>query len=238
MALAANWKQSPRAWRIFRFIKRSPTPHRIQGETLDGEEVTVSISGTGSQQWTDVMSALGDCWTVKALDKDGAVMRVLEMDPSDPEFASESPERNNGASTNAIISVDVPKLVDNIARNMREVAAGAATQQANAFREGFQAMTSVVNLCLQMLVRVEQRLAIEQERSTDHQLTGDENRNQLAMMALQKVLGGGFAQPAPAPSNGGNGAGVTITPAMINQLLEQFMTPPHGAEGDGSNGVG
>lgn len=233
---APNWKSSPKAWKVVRFLKRTPQPHRVVGETLDGEEITIAIHGDNTQQWADAMSALGECWTIKALDKDGSTMRVLDLDPNDPEFAADTPERDSGSRSSAIISVDVPKLVDNIARNMREVAAGAATQQATAFREGFQAMTSVVNLCLQMLVRVEQRLAVEQERAAnDHPINNDDSRNQLAMMALQKALGGGFA-PAPAPSNGSNGGGVTITPAMINTLLEQFMA--HAPEGDGSNGSG
>lgn len=231
---ASNWKQSPKAWKVVRFLKRTPVPHRVIGETLEGEEVTIAINASNPQQWSDAMSALGECWTFKAVDKDGNVMRALDLDPHDPEFRDDTGERESPARSSAIISVDVPKLVDNIARNMREVSSSAATQQANAFRDGFQAMTSIVNLCLQMLVRVEQRLAQEQERALDHAPNADDGRNQLAMMALQRALGG---SPAPAPSNGANGGGISITPAMINQLLEQFMQP-HAGEGDGSNGSG
>jgi hypothetical protein len=207
----------------------------VKGETLDGDDVLVAITGSGPSQWADAISALSDCWTLTALDKDGNTLRVLELDPKDPEFANELADRDDftPSRSSTTIAVDVPKLVDNIARNMREVSASAATQQANAFREGFAAMTSVVNLCLQMLVRVEQRLQQAEDRSIDHH-GPDDGRQQLAMMALQRALGGSAPTQPAAPSNGG---GIQITPAMIGSLLEQFMT--HGAsEGDGSNGSG
>lgn len=226
--MRGSWKDSPRGWRVMRFLKRQPSPVRVVGETLDGDEVTTAITGTGSAQWADALSALADCWTFKALDKDGNVLRALELDPKDPEFASEADPRSSANGSTTLLSVDVPKLVDNIARNMREVASSAANQQANAFRDGFQAMTSIVNLCLQMLVRVEQRLASAEDANANRSLNGDGQRNQLAMLALQQALGGGPSTPTTqAPTNGG---GITISPAMIQGLLEQFMA--HGAEGD------
>jgi hypothetical protein len=96
-------------------------------------------------------------------------------------------------------------------------------------------MTSVVNLCLQMLVRVERRLEVAEERTELNSPT-DGGRNQLAMLALQKALGGDATpqQPQAAGSNGG----IHVTPAMINSLLEQFMAPGAASEGDGSNGAG
>ncbi len=228
----------PRGWRILRFLKRKPLPAKVIGESLDGDDVTVAITGDNGAAFSDAVSALDGCWTVKALDKEGNTIRKLEMDPHDPELAAEASERDgmtNAARSNTIISIDVPKLVDNIARNMREVAAAAATQQSKAFSDGFAAMTSVVNLCLQMLVRVERRLEVAEERTELNSPT-DGGRNQLAMLALQKALGGDATpqQPQAAGSNGG----IHVTPAMINSLLEQFMTPGAASEGDGSNGAG
>lgn len=226
---------SARGWRILRFIKRKPLPAKLVGESLDGDDVTVAVTGDNGAALSDAVSALDECWTIRALDKEGNTIRKLEMDPHDPELAAEAPEQpqSMAARSNTIISIDVPKLVDNIARNMREVAAASATQQSKAFSDGFAAMTSVVNLCLQMLIRVERKLADAEEHNS---LPGEDGRSQLAMLALQKALGGGAptVPPQAAPSNGG----IHVTPAMINSLLEQFMSSGTTAEGDGSNGAG
>jgi hypothetical protein len=218
-----------------RFLKRKPLPAKLVGESHDGDDVTVALTGDSSSAFSDAVTALDNCWTIRALDKDGNTIRKLEMDPQDPELAADAPDQSSSmaARSNTIISIDVPKLVDNIARNMREVAAAAASQQSKAFSEGFQAMTSVVNLCLQMLVRVERRLEVAEER-TELAAPADGNRNQLVMLALQKALGGETTTQPQAGSNGG----IHITPAMINSLLEQFMASGATSEGDGSNGAG
>ena len=228
---------SARGWRILRFLKRKPLPAKLVGESLDGDEVTVAITGDNGAALSDAVSALDECWSIKALDKDGNTLRKLELDPQDPELAAEAPDQalSSAQRSNTIISIDVPKLVDNIARNMREVSAAAASQQSKAFSEGFQAMTSVVNLCLQMLVRVEQRLANAEELASNNLPKADDNRSQLAMLAFQKALGGGA--PTPPQAAGSNG-GIHITPQMIGSLLEQFMSSGGASEGDGSNGAG
>lgn len=227
---------SARGWRILRFIKRKPLPAKLVGESLDGDDVTVAVTGDNGAALSDAVSALDECWTIRALDKDGNTIRKLEMDPHDPELAAEAPDQALASAqrSNTIISIDVPKLVDNIARNMREVAAASATQQSRAFSDGFAAMTSVVNLCLQMLIRVERRLADAEEHNSNLP-AGEDSRSQLAMLALQKALGGGA--PTTPPQAGSNG-GIHITPAMINSLLEQFMSSGATTEGDGSNGAG
>jgi hypothetical protein len=211
-----------RGWRILRFLRRKPTPAKVLGENLDGDEVRVAVTGDTAAALADAVTALSDCWTIKAVDKDGALIRKLEMDPRDPELAGENPEDDKPARAGSIISVDVPKLVDNIARNMREVASSSASQQANAFKEGFAAMTSVVNLCLEMLMRVDQRLEHAEIQAAVN-TTGEEQQStnqQLAMMAIQKALG---APGQPSPSNGSNGNGVP--PQMLKALIEQLTTP-------------
>lgn len=227
---------SPRGWRILRFIKRKPLPVKVVGEGLDGDDITVAITGDNAGAMSDAVSALDGCWTIRALDKEGNTIRKLELDPQDPELAADAPDLGgNNARSNTIISIDVPKLVDSIARNMRELSEGTASQQAKAFSAGFEAMTSVVNLCLQLLVRVERRLEVAEERG-DSNTPNDGGRNQLAMLALQNALGGN--QPQAQPQHAGSNGGIRITPEMINSLLEQFMTPGAASEGDGSNGAG
>lgn len=225
----AKLKESPRAHRLFRWLRRKPFPHHLIGELDDGDEIKVVIGSNGRQRtWTDACKALLDCVHVQAFDAENNTLRVYEIDPDDPEHAAElEVERARKAGGGAVagsvplISVDVPKLVDNIASNLRDVARESAAAQAKAFGDGFAAMTSVVNLCLQLLVRVEQRLADAEDAATAARDTHGETatdgapdpRNLLAAAALQKVMG----------QHGANGAnGLPLDPNTIAALMRNF----------------
>lgn len=222
---------SPRNRRLLHWLKRKPMPARIVGETLDGDEVKAAVSQTGPAQWADLVGVLRSCIKVQALDKDDQVLRVLELDPDDPELRAETETEaavqaiSRGGAAVPIISVDIPRLVDNIARNMREVASESARQQSGAFKEGFQAMVSVVNVCLGLLVRVENRLAeVEDAQQEQEEPTGPQTREQLASMALQRAMGGGGT-----PTNGANGA--KFDPSELLKLvasLQQQAQQPNG----------
>jgi hypothetical protein len=220
-------RTSPRNRRLLKFLRRKPAPAKLVGETDDGDEVTTVLSGTGPATYTDACGVLRDCIRVQALDDKDRVLRRLELDPDDPELLAETETRealrgitrSHGGSV-PIISVDLPKLVDNIARNMREVAGEAARQNANAHRAGFDAMVSVVNIALNLLVGVEQRLARAEDQleSATVPTTAEpvDERQKLALMALQKAMGGA--------ANGSGG----IDPAMmmqLGQLLRQAQSP-------------
>lgn len=205
-----------REYRLLRWIRRKPLPAKLIGETLAGEEVRVVVTGDSKAAFVDAVTSLNECWRVLAVDKDGNQIRKFELDRSEQEEDDEPTARPG-----QLISIDVPKLVDNIARNMREVATTSANQQAMAFKEGFSAMTQVVNLCLTLLVRVDQRLE-QAEVSSGPVAPGDE-RQTLAMMAFQKALGGvspTTPQSPAAPPNGGGG--FQLTPEMIQALVSQF----------------
>jgi len=229
-------RESPRDWRILRFLKRAPRPAKLVGELDDGEEMTVAVNSkpgnAGAVLWLDAVAALHPCVKITALDKDGAILRVLPLDPNDPELEAEAQREESRAERNTrgrvsvpIISVDVPKLVDNIARNMKEASISGATHQANAFKEGFAAMTSVVNLCLTILMRVDARLEqAEASAGTVVETPGQPSmRDQMVMMALQKAMGGG---PVPAQ-------GITLDPNMIASIVAQFQQQTPSSESNG-----
>jgi len=224
-------RPSPRNQRLLKWLKRKPTPHAVVGQTDDGDEKRAVVSLTGPTIWTDVLSVVRDCVHIAAHDKEGNTLRVLELDPdNDPELQAEheleTAQRVAKAGSVPLISVDIPRLVDNIARNIREASNEAARAQAGAFRDGFAAMTNVVNLCLNLLTRVDDRLAAAEQDAESRALppepaTPSDQRQQMAMMALQKVMGG----------NGGptNGAGAPNM-AQLLQLVQQFQQsqPPEG----------
>lgn len=225
---------SPRNRRLLAWLKRKPMPARLVGETADGDEVKAAVNITGPGTWADLVGVLRNCVRVQALDKDDQVLRVLELDPDDPELLAETETqaavaaltRGGGASV-PIISVDIPRLVDNIARNMREVAGEAARQQSGAFREGFQAMVSVVNVCLGLLVRVENRLAeVEDAAAQQDETTTTPTRDQLAQIALQRALGGNGAANGAAPN------GAAFNPADLLRFVQsmQQQQQPNGSD--------
>ena len=225
-------RPSPRNQRLLKWLRRKPCPHTVVGETDDGEERRAVVSLTGPTIWQDVLSVVRPCVKLEARDKDGNTLRVIELDADDPELRAEaeleSVQRIVGEHGSVpLISVDVPKLVDAIARNMREVAQESARQQAGAFKEGFAAMTSVVNLCLGLLVRVDERMArVEEENAPPEVTAAPDPRQQMALLALQKALGGGNGAPA-----GGGGMNM----AQILQLVQQFQqSQPATPEGDES----
>lgn len=230
-------RTSPRNQRLLKWLRRKPQPVTVVGETADGEEHRCTVSQTGPTQWSDVLSVVRPCVHFKALDKEGNTLRALDLDADDPELRAESElesaQRIAAAQPGSvpIISVDIPRLVDNLARNIREASSEAARQQAGAFRDGFTAMTNVVNLCLNMLARVDARMqdqedelaarAAAQAQGAPEATPGDQ-RQQLAMMALQRALAGG-GNGAPA-----NGGGMNM--ASLLQLVQQFQQsqPPEG----------
>lgn len=233
-------RTSPRNQRLLKWLRRKPQPVTVVGETVDGDEHRATVSPTGPTQWSDVLSVVRACVHFKALDKEGNTLRALDLDPDDPELRAEgeleAAQRIAAAQPGSvpIISVDIPRLVDNLARNIREASSEAARQQAGAFRDGFAAMTNVVNLCLNMLARVDARMQDQEDelaaRLAAQQQPGPDaapvdQRQQLAMMALQRALGGG-GNGAP------NGAGLNMGALM--QLMQQFQQqqPPEG-EGNG-----
>lgn len=187
-------RANPRNQRIMKWLRRKPSPATVIGETADGDEVKAVVNSTGPTTWSDVLSVVRPCVRLEALDERGQALRALELEPDDPELRAEAIASSMPGSV-PIISIDIPRLVDNLARNMREVAAESARQQAGAFKEGFGAMTQVVQLCLGLLVRVDQRMAELEEQADaqrDEQQPPEGNpRNQLAMLALQKAVSGG-----------------------------------------------
>lgn len=227
-------RTSARGQRLLRFLKRKPTPAKLLGETSDGDEVTCVINGTGPATYSDAAGVVKHCVQIKALDAKGDVLRVLTLDPDDHELRAEH-ETENAITSIAkhgsvpIISVDIPRLVDNIARNMRDVAREASQQNAAAHREGFTAMVSVVNIALNLLVGVEQRLAnAEEALATREPAGGDDDPDQrvkMALAALNQAMGG--------KSNGNGNGGGAWDPSKLLGLVQSLQ---NAQPGGGDNG--
>jgi hypothetical protein len=240
-------RESPKGMRILKFLRRQPMPAKILGETPEGETVSCVIpKKPNTAAWTDAVRVLLECEKLKALDADDNSLRVLEFDPDDPALQAEEETvkaraRSKDHGSAPIISVDVPRLVDNIAKNLKEVAVTAAGMQADAFKAGMAAMTAIMNTTLNMVVRLEERLSdAEEERDqarnealqlaaaatqTAAEPEGSE-RERMAMMALQKVIGGGGEM---------SGLGLPAEQmSALGQLLQGLQARQQGAQANGA----
>lgn len=238
---------SLRARKIVAWLRRVPVPHQIRCEHDAKEDKTIQvIPEQGKPKWTDICEAALAYDHLVGLDKNGNVLRELPLDPDDPDIRKQAVIDTQVKESKAaaalpgrepIISIDVPKLVEAIASNMKDVAKESAAMQANAFKGGFDAMVSVVNLCIGLLNRVDRRL--EDVEDAHHELQANqgaiqvegeeapEDRNQLAIAAMLQHLG----------ANKGNGApkGDEVDPVLalkLGELLKQYLPgskPPEDA---------
>jgi len=220
---------------ILRWLRRKPLPAKVVGLTDDEDEVSCVVAGSTTPELHDVVSVVGKCVQLTALDDKGNQLRVLTLDSSDPEIRAEREVAAAVSSGNAqgsvpIISVDVPKLVDSIARNIREAVSEATRNNSNAHRGGFEAMVSVMNIALNLLVGIEQRYANAEQALAERMATPgadpndpDAQKRQMAMLAFQKVMGG----------NGGNGAG-GMDPTKLMAFLQQMQQGGGGGEDNAS----
>ena len=227
-------RHSARTVRILRWLRRKPLPAKVEGETADDDEVTCAVAGGGTTELHDVVSVVQDCVRLTALDEKGNKLRVLTLDAErDPELRAEAEieaAQQSNPNSVPIISVDVPKLVDSIARNIREAVSEATRNNSHAHRDGFQAMTAVMNIALNLLVGLEQRYATAEQMllaerqpttATDPNDPEAQKRN-MAMLALQKAMGG----------NGANGAGGGFDPSQLMAFWQQMQQGGGGPSGD------
>lgn len=233
---ATNWaklKESPRDWRCVRWLRKKPIPTLIKGEDDEGEEITVRlVSKSGERpKWADAARALHRCSRLTAYDDDGAILRTLEHDDDhDPELRAEV-QRETARETGAVpygsplLAIDVPRLVKEIAESMQRVSVGAAEQQARAHAEAFKQMGNVLNVAMNLLVRLERQLEAVEERhaaaTDDDEEEPTDEKTALAMAAIQKVLGGGSSLALP---NGAGGVDLgalmkNVTPEQVNEFL-------------------
>lgn len=226
-------RTSPRNRRILAWLRRKPELAKVVGNADDEDEVTCAVAGPSTQELHDVISVVRECVELRGFDAKGVELRRLKLEAHDPELRAErevaAAISSGGAQGSVpIISVDVPKLVDSIARNIREAVSEATRNNSQAHRGGFEAMVAVMNVALNLLVGMEQRYAQASELLDQRAApTADPNdpdaqKRQMAMLAFQKVMGG----------NGGNGAG--MDPAKLMAFL-QSMQQGGGGGGEDNN---
>jgi hypothetical protein len=228
-------RTSARNVRILRWLRRSPPLAKVVGNTDEDDEVICVVAGTKTQELHDVISVVRDCVDLRGLDDKGNELRRLKLDANDPELRAER-EVAAAVSTSSqnsvpIISVDVPKLVDSIARNIREAVSEATRNNSSAHRGGFDAMVAVMNIALNLLVGIEQRYANAEQALAERAAQagagagGDDQdpKRKLAMAALERAMSG---------SNGGGGSG-GFDPVKLMAFMQTMQNAGGEAPPDG-----
>lgn len=223
-------RTSARTVRILRWLRRKPLPAKVVGDTDDEGEVTCTVAGASTTELHDVISVVRDCCELRALDKEGNELRRLKLDANDPELRAEkeveAAVRSGSQNSVPIISVDVPKLVDSIARNIREAVNEATRNNTLAHRGGFDAMVAVMNVALNLLVGIEQRYMNAEQallaRNTQPAEEEDPKRK-MAMMAFQQAMAGGS-----------NGSGGGFDPTKLMAFMQQMREAAPEGEQNGS----
>lgn len=202
-----QWR-TPRGRKIYTFLRKDPKAAKVRAFNEDREPWLVLVTTP-----KEVCAAVIDADRLEALDASGTTLRVLDISEDEPDQAT--------PRSSDLLAVDVPRLIDNIGRNMRELVAESSKMQSQAYKSGFDAMTDVVKLCIDMLQRVDQRLEEAELREPqvvvqqDEAPAGADERNELAKLAIMRALGQG-GPPPPGPVN-------HQQVAQLQQLFEQYL---------------
>lgn len=228
-------RTSARNLRILRWLRRSPPLAKVIGNTDEDDEVTCVVAGSKTQELHDVISVVRECTSLRGVDDKGNELRRLNLPADDPELRA---EREVAAAVSSgthnsvpIISVDVPKLVDSIARNIREAVSEATRNNSSAHRGGFDAMVAVMNIALNLLVGIEQRYANAEQalaqRAADAAAGGagdDDPKRKLAMAAFERAMGGGGG------NNGSGGMDPIKLMAFMKEMQNAGVATPDGEQ--------
>lgn len=171
-----------------RWLQKHPHPHAVRGETSDGDERTVKL-GVARSKWSDAEKALADCWKLEALDAEGNVLRVCDV-----EGVAGPKEEPNGKG---------PSLVE-LGRLLNESADRSAERHAEAYRLAYEQqrlLVEVLSARLQALEKAWHQLIMSQT---------PENADPNAPL-VQTLLGLAIGGPMQAPGGGAppNGKGQT-----------------------------
>lgn len=160
-----------------RWLQKHPHPATVRGWTNDDDTKSVKL-GVERSKWRDAEAALADCWKLEALDGDGNVLRVCELDG-----ASERAKRDNGKERAEL--VELAKLIS-AAHNE------GAERHSDAYRLAYEQqrlLVEVMSARLHALEKAWHGLLMAQQ--------GDTDPNQGLVTALLSGAFGGAAPPAP-----------------------------------------
>lgn len=162
-----------------RWLQKHPHPATVRGWTADDDTKSVKL-GVERSKWRDAEAALADCWKLEALDGEGNVLRVCELDG-----ASERAKRTDDKSADRDIA---------IARLISSAHNEGAERHADAYRLAYEQqrlLVEVMSARLHALEKAWHQLLMAQQSDADP--------NQGMVAALLAGAFGGATPPAPAP---------------------------------------
>ena len=204
-----NVAKNSREHRILRFVQRKPPAASYKGETFEGEEITAS----SESRPIETVHVLARCMQIRALDKDGKELRMLDL--TDPELMAELEidEEKRSGGRNGVLSIDVPKLVNGIADAFVRVQQAASAQAAQQHEMTMGYLSRILDATVKRLEVLEAKLEAAQEAPT-----GSDDPGIAGIMAAMQ-------QGAPLPPE-------------LAAMIQQFQTAKaNGAKGAPPNGA-
>jgi hypothetical protein len=223
---------TPRSVKVRTWLRRSPLPVKIRGETPDGEERVVKM-GSGRNKLRDAEKALAECIKLTAIDEDGEITRDLSLHEY---FEFEPEERPPAATANSklesrdlrnLLGEILPQTIERIAESIVKAASEGAKQNADHWQSAFAALADIVKT--QGEVTHQQQRLLTDLQMRFHGLvtslpegTTPDPTDQMAM----KVLAGALGQQN---GHNGGGGGMQLTPEMVTQFMA-FVKQAQGGE--------
>lgn len=171
-----------------RWLQKHPHPVTIRGLDADGEERTVKL-GVARSKWADAEAALSDCFRLEALDAEGNVLRVCDVDGAAPPATERAPVPGG------------PSLVE-LGRLLEHAADRSAERHGEAYRLAYEQqrlLVEVLSSRLQALEKAWHGLLMAQAQAAN----GEADPNAGLVAALLAAVGGGLpGVTPPGPSNG------------------------------------
>jgi hypothetical protein len=203
---------------VRRWLSRQPIPVTIKGEEPDGSERVVELNTHGRYRYSDAASALDGCVRLTACNKDGRVLRVLNLEPEGGEAElSEQKEEKRKASElkefRLMLATTIPEMVVQVLNASMQLGQAFAAAAIGGNQTAMQALASVVQLQGGINKQSISQILQLQKALADQGPAGGDPTDELALKLLTAQLGGGAA-----PSNGGGG--FQISPEMIQSFLQ------------------
>ena len=173
------------ATELRRWLQKHPHPVTVRAFDAEGEERTVKL-GVARSKWKDAEAALVDCYRLEALDAEGNVLRVCDIE---------------GAPAPAPAATQQGASLVELGRLLEHAADRSAERHSDAYRLAYEQqrlLVEVLSSRLQALEKAWHGLLMAQAQAAN----GEADPNSGLVAALLAAVGGGMPAPSPSPSNG------------------------------------
>lgn len=170
------------------WLTRQPQPVMLHCYDDEDELRKVKV-GLGRAKWRDAEAAISNAARVEALDADGNVMRVCELDSGEVTATGKGPSKGDKS----------PDIVQ-LARLLHEAHDAGAARHEAAYRMGFDSLAALVNTLAERLAVME--MAWHKLLLAQQEAAGFDPNAPLVQQVVAMALGGQPPKVEPPKPNG------------------------------------